>query len=65
MARTKRPGNEQSGLSIGSNRSLVTSETPYDGVMEDERDPFEEEGPLAEDEIEALQQDLVDVQSLK
>ena len=33
--------------------------------MEDERDPFEEEGPLAEDEIEALQQDLVDVQSLK
>lgn len=33
--------------------------------MEDDRDPFEEEAPLAEDEIEALQQDLVDVQTLK
>jgi hypothetical protein len=38
---------------------------PYDGGMDDERDRFEEEGPLAEDEIEALQQDLVDVQTLK
>ena len=34
--------------------------------MDEERDPFEEEdAPLAEEEIEALQQDLVDVQSLK
>jgi hypothetical protein len=33
--------------------------------MEDDLDPFGGEEPLAEDEIEALQQDLVDVQTLK
>jgi hypothetical protein len=33
--------------------------------MEDDLDPFDSEQPLDEDEREALQQDLIDVQTLK